>query len=71
MIVGLPLNMDDTESDMSTAAEKFSRRLHGRYGIASEMMDERLSTFEAKTEDPDGDVDAVAARIILESWLRR
>ncbi len=69
LIVGLPLNMDDTSSDMSAAAEKFSRRLFGRYSIPTEMMDERLSTFEAKSEDPNGDVDAVAARLILESWL--
>lgn len=71
LVVGLPLNMDDSVSDMSVAAEKFSRRLHGRYGIKTEMMDERLSTFEAKSEDPDGDVDAVAARLILESWLKK
>ena len=31
LVVGLPINMDGTESDMSKAAARFSRRLHGRY----------------------------------------
>ena len=72
MVVGLPLNMDGTTSDMSEAAEKFGRRLHGRYGLPVEMADERLSTFEAREimEGEGGDVDAIAARLILETWFR-
>lgn len=68
-VVGLPLNMDDTMSDMAKAATRFSRRLNGRYHIKAEMMDERLSTFEAK--EYSGQVDAIAAKLILESWLNR
>ena len=69
LVVGLPINMDGTESDMSKAAARFSRRLHGRYGIRIELMDERLSTFEAREfEDPD-QLDAIAAKLILETWL--
>lgn len=71
MIVGLPLNMDDSMSEIAEAAEKFGRRLHGRYGIGIEMMDERLSTFEARQIIPDGEVDALAARLILETWLKK
>ncbi len=69
LVVGLPINMDGTESDMSKAATRFSRRLHGRYGIRIELMDERLSTFEAREfENPD-QLDAIAAKLILETWL--
>ncbi|MBT5700328.1 MAG: Holliday junction resolvase RuvX [Gammaproteobacteria bacterium] len=69
LVVGLPINMDGTESDMSKAAARFSRRLHGRYGIRIELMDERLSTFEAREfENPD-QLDAIAAKLILETWL--
>lgn len=68
-VVGLPINMDGTDSDMSAAATKFSRRLTGRYGIATELMDERLSTFEAKEFDNPDQVDAIAAKLILETWL--
>jgi len=78
-VVGLPLNMDDTMSDMGVRASRFARRLHGRYHLPAEMMDERLSTFEARsvqqesrdnpsTGDSDA-LDAIAARLILESWL--
>lgn len=71
-VVGLPLNMDGTSSDMSKLAEKFARRLHGRFHIEAETMDERLTSREAA--ESSGDVrslDAEAAKLILESWLRK
>ena len=67
-VVGLPLNMDDSKNDITRAAERFARRLHGRYEIPFELMDERLSTFEAK-QSQTKDVDATAACLILETWL--
>ena len=73
LLVGLPLNMDDTPSDMSARAERFARRLTGRFGIASEMMDERLSSFEARSlvDDYAQNValDSIAACLILQSWF--
>ena len=48
MVVGLPLNMDGTPSDMSARAEKFARRLNGRFNLPVFTHDERLTTFEAK-----------------------
>ncbi|GAA6151693.1 Holliday junction resolvase RuvX [Pseudoteredinibacter isoporae] len=78
VVVGLPLNMDDSESDLSKRARKFANRLHGRFGVAIEMMDERLSSFEAKEEASERGqfgnyskqpIDSIAARLILESWL--
>ncbi len=69
LVVGLPINMDGTESDMSKAATRFSRRLHGRYGISIELMDERLSTFEAREFETPDQLDAIAAKLILETWL--
>jgi len=68
-VIGLPINMDGTESDMSKAATRFSRRLHGRYGISIELMDERLSTFEAREFETPEQLDAIAAKLILETWL--
>lgn len=50
VVVGLPLNMDDTENDMCARARKFGKRLHGRYHLPVEMVDERLTSFEAKGE---------------------
>ena len=77
-VVGLPLNMDGTESLMSTRARKFGNRLHGRYGKPCEMVDERGSTQEAKriahTAGHRGNyreesVDGIAAVLILEGWF--
>jgi len=74
LLVGLPLNMDGTPSEMSERAARFSRRLHGRFGIRCELADERLSSFEARarmTGDSSGRtaLDSVAACVILEGWF--
>ena len=78
-IVGLPLNMDGTTSDMSLRATKFGKRLKGRFNKDVEMMDERLSSFEAKSQIQAQkskqldfgihSVDGAAACLILESWF--
>ena len=78
VVVGIPLNMDGTESEMSRRARKFGKRLHGRFNLPFYEADERLSSFEAKEwADRLGHhrhykskpVDGMAAQIILESWL--
>ena len=75
LVVGLPLNMDDSESPLSQRARKFARRLYGRFNIDTLMVDERLTSREAKAayrylgkHDLDK-VDHVAAALILQSWL--
>jgi putative Holliday junction resolvase len=79
-VVGLPLNMDGSESVMSTRARKFGNRLYGRFGVLCEMADERGSTREAKAIAKEAghrgnyraeSVDGIAAVLILESWLAR
>ena len=49
-LVGLPLNMDDSESELSTRARKFARRLRHQTNIETWMVDERLTTREARDE---------------------
>ena len=77
-LVGLPLNMDDSESQLSQRARRFARQIHGRFGYQVDLVDERLSSFEAKSlareSGHKGDyktapVDALAARILVEQWL--
>ena len=71
LIVGLPLNMDDTESDMSERARAFAARLEKETGIAVAMADERL-TSRAVGESQSGGRDqshAAAAALIAETWL--
>lgn len=79
IVVGLPLNMDGSPSAMSERAEKFARRLNGRFNLPVHMQDERLTTYEAKGQRlsqggqqgsyRDNPVDALAAALLLESWL--
>lgn len=79
LVVGLPLNMDGTPSEMSQRAEKFARRLHGRFGLPVETWDERLSSYEARGEMLARDrgnrdfrergVDSESARLVLEGWF--
>ena len=79
-LVGLPLNMDDSESDLSARARKFANQLHGRSGIAIEFVDERLTSFEAKNisremghkgDYKEAPIDALAAKLLAEQWLRQ
>lgn len=70
LVVGLPLTMDGARQPVTDAADRFARRLAGRFGVPVHRADERLTTMEARRQAPGGTrVDAEAARIILESWL--
>lgn len=80
LVVGLPLNMDGSASAMTQRAEKFSRRLHGRFGLQVATMDERLSSFEARgtiieqtgsRNFKQQNVDSLSAQLILESWFNQ
>ena len=68
-VVGLPLHMDDEPSDLSVQAEKFARRLTGRFNLPHTMVDERLSSVEAKNLSAGDAIDDVAAVLILETYL--
>ena len=69
IIIGNPLNMDQTESEMSKLAEKFSNQFSKKFNLAVELVDERLSSFEAKEFTKDDNLDAMAAKLILDSWM--
>ena len=78
VVVGLPLNMDGSFHDLSYRAQRFGNQLHGRYNLRAYFMDERLSSLEAERELRGksrkvraADIDKVAAKVILESWLMR
>jgi len=73
IVIGLPLNMDGSESDLCVRAERFGRRLTGRFGARVAFQDERLTTREAYDRmagKPRKEADhAIAAQVILEDWL--
>lgn len=80
LVVGDPLNMDGSASELCLRARKFANRLHGRLGLPVELMDERLTSFEAKQISREQGhrgnykrqpVDSHAAELVLQSWLGR
>lgn len=80
IVVGLPLNMDGTEQEMTAAAKRFGNRLNGRFHIPVQWQDERLSTYEALEQlgirdkmhaNKREDVDRISAQLILQSWLNQ
>jgi putative pre-16S rRNA nuclease len=48
VVVGLPLHLDGTPSEMSEEAKGFAARVEKALGVRVEMVDERLSSWEAE-----------------------
>jgi putative holliday junction resolvase len=81
LVVGRPVHPDGTPHEVTLAAERFARQLHGRFGLPVELVDERYSTVEARGRRASGaamglgsrkalaDDDAGAAAVILEQYL--
>ena len=77
-IVGDPFNMDGTKSDFQKRISKFSSELNKRYDVRVHMMDERLTTKEAKERIKNevngikgsSNKHSISAQIILEDWFR-
>jgi putative Holliday junction resolvase len=80
LIVGLPLALDGAPHAMTARCVRFANQLRGRFGIAVDYADERLSSAEAQEElrecgydarNAKEHLDAQAARIILQSYFQR
>jgi len=78
IVVGLPLNMNGTESPMSKEATAFAEQLKAQSGIPVKMWDERMTSLQVERELVFLDVsrakrkkinDMLAAQIILQSYL--
>jgi putative holliday junction resolvase len=78
IVVGLPLNMDGTEQEISRLARRFSNRIAGRFNLKVELQDERLTSAEARQIMFDrggakrlqkSQIDSIAACLILEDWF--
>jgi putative Holliday junction resolvase len=79
IILGYPINMDDTDSKLSLKVSKFKIACEQLFDIDVELEDERLTTWEAKQimSDKNNLTDkkttshALAAKIILDTWLNK
>ncbi len=80
LVVGLPYTMDGSEQEISRRARRFAGDLEQRYPQPVHTVDERLSSHEALARLKElrqqgrrrirpGDIDCVAACVILESWF--
>lgn len=79
LVVGIPCHMDGREHAVTRAAKRFRHQLEERYNLPIFTVDERLTSIEAESriaerrqrtgEKPRATVDAIAAQIILETWL--
>ena len=78
LVVGLPAHADGAEHPVGRLARRFAQRLHGRFGIRAELVDERLTSHEAegllraagaRGARLKAGLDSVAAQRILESFF--
>lgn len=78
-VVGVPTCIDGSSLYTTEAARQFAQQLKNQFNLPVHMVDERLSTVEARAYlfDQGGynqiqntEIDGIAACIILEQWLR-
>lgn len=70
IVVGLPRHADAGEHELAAPIARFVRALERRFRLPVATVDERLSSVEAAARPGRrAGVDAVAAQVILESWL--
>jgi putative Holliday junction resolvase len=78
LVVGLPFYLDGTEHELTRLSRKFARRLEGRFGLPTVMVDERLTSAEAsqslneigiRGRSQKAVLDQVAAQRILQSYF--
>lgn len=76
LVVGLPYRMQGGEQALSFAARQFAHKLKAQFNLPVHLVDERLTTQEAKRQlqasggKKDIAIDSFAAKLILESWMR-
>ena len=83
LLVGVPYNMDGTETVLTATCRAFATELARRFGLPVDCVDERLTSAAASADLREArrsgarsrrvrreDIDAHAARLILETWLR-
>jgi putative Holliday junction resolvase len=82
VVVGLPYNVDGSESALGRAARRFAVQMQQRFSLEVRMVDERYSSIDAQARLKSaresgsrrrriakGDIDAMAACVILERWF--
>ncbi len=78
LVLGFPLNMDESEGFKAKEVEAFAQRLREATGLPVHYVDERLTSYEAEASIPkakrrevraSGLIDSRAAALILQDFL--
>lgn len=78
LVVGLPTHADGTEHELTRLSQRFARRLEGRFGIKTCLVDERYTTITARSSLVELGIkgkkqkpmlDQIAAQHILQSFF--
>ena len=69
LVVGVPRHPDGAPHDNTARAQRFARQLATQFGLPVHEVDERYTSVAARAEGA-ADVDAAAAALILEQFLR-
>jgi putative Holliday junction resolvase len=74
LVVGVPLSVSGEPHAMTRQARDFARRLERRFKLPVARVDERFSSKEAETRlrgtrAKKGEIDSVAAQLILEQYF--
>ncbi len=83
LVIGVPYNIDGTESRLTGLAVSFGLQLGERYELPVDQIDERLTSMEARMMLAEQrrtgrrrrkirreDIDSLSAKLIAETWLR-
>ena len=82
LVVGLPTQLDGSDSDVTPAVRKFCNQLNGRFGLPVEQANEQFTSIEAsrrlketrqagrKRKVVKEEVDQLSAVIIFENWYQ-
>ncbi len=80
VVLGLPLNQDGSEHELTIVVRRFGNQLQGRYNVPVELVDERLSSYAAEEilrergvnpRQHKAEIDKIAAQLILQGWLEQ
>jgi putative Holliday junction resolvase len=80
LVVGLPTHVDGTDHELTRLCRQFARRLEGRFGINTRLVDERYTSIVARVTLQESGIkrkkqklvlDQVAAQQILQSYFDR
>ncbi len=81
IIIGLPLDMNGEEQEITRQVKNFSNKVKQRTQLPVHLVDERLSSYAAERQFAEqraaqlskakdkSQIDALAAQVILQSWF--